>query len=103
MSQPPLACSLSRDQLRARRADLLPGLVARAQRVEQIPGGVRLHLPSAPDALTTVARVVEAERQCCRFLSFTIVAEPDLGPVTLSVTAPPEAHGLIRDLVAPTM
>ena len=36
-----------------------------------------------------VARVVDAERACCRFLRFTITVEPDDGAITLEVTGPP--------------
>lgn len=35
-----------------------------------------------------IARAVEAERHCCRFLRFTITVEPDDGPLTLDLTGP---------------
>jgi len=98
--RPPVACTLSRGDMRARRGELLPGLAARAERIEQVPDGVRLHLPASPDAVASIARVVDLERHCCRFLSFTITAEADLGAITLTVTAPPDAHELLSELVA---
>jgi hypothetical protein len=33
--------------------------------------------------------MVDAERQCCRFLQFTVTVEPDDGPVTLDLAGPP--------------
>ena len=35
-----------------------------------------------------IARAVEAERHCCRFLRFGITVEPDGGPVFLELTGP---------------
>jgi hypothetical protein len=36
-----------------------------------------------------VASVVEAERQCCRFLRFAIQVEPEDGPIYLDLSGPP--------------
>lgn len=95
----PIACTLSPEDLRARRNELLPGLADRAVAHERVDGGIRLQFSSAPDILTTLARAVDAERQCCRFLGFAIAMEPNLGPITLTVTAPPEAQELLADLI----
>ncbi|HUE89399.1 MAG TPA: hypothetical protein VMO26_25245 [Vicinamibacterales bacterium] len=95
----PIACTLSPDDRRARRDDLIPGLAARAESIEHTPGGVRLRMPPSPDALVAITRVVDAERHCCRFLSFTITIEPDFGPITLTITAPPEAQELLAAFV----
>jgi hypothetical protein len=96
----PIACTLSPDELRARRDDLLPGLAARAAQVIPILGGIQLHIASSPDAMETIGRVIDAERRCCRFLAFAVSAEPDLGPIIVTVTAPPDAQALLTDLVA---
>lgn len=97
---PPVTCALSPEDLRARRGELLPGLATRAERIEHVPGGIRLHMPATPDAVASIAHVVDAERHCCRFLCFTITPEPDPGAVTLTVTAPPDAQLLLSRLVA---
>jgi hypothetical protein len=97
--RPPIACTLSPEALRARREDLLPGLASRAALVTFVDGGVQLRIPSSPDAVAAIGRVVDAERACCRFLSFTIAAAPDQGPIVVTVTAPPEAQDLLTDLV----
>lgn len=51
--------------------------------------GHRLRFVGTDDMLTAVVRAVLAERQCCRFLQFTIVVAPDEGPITLDLTGPP--------------
>jgi hypothetical protein len=96
---PPIACTLTPDQLRARRDGLLPGLAERAQSIEQVDGRICMRFAPHPEIVTTIAKVVDAERQCCRFLAFTFSIPPDLGAITLEIAAPPEAHSLLAELV----
>jgi hypothetical protein len=98
----PIACTLSPEELRVRRDALLPGLAARAEQIIPISGGVQLQIASSPDAMETIGRIIDAERRCCRFLAFAVSAEPDLGPIIVTVTAPPDAQALLTDLVAKT-
>ena len=95
----PIACTLTPDELAARRRELLPGLAARAERIERIADGVRLLFAPAPDLLATIAGVIEAERQCCKFLGFALNAEPNDGPIALIITAPPAAQGILAELI----
>jgi hypothetical protein len=37
-----------------------------------------------------------AERECCPFLTFELVAHPNLGPVNLRVTGPPGAKDFLK-------
>ena len=85
-----------------RRDALLPGLAARAEQIIPISDGVQLQIASSPDAMETIGRIIGAERRCCRFLAFAVSAEPDLGPIIVTVTAPPDAQALLTDLVAKT-
>ncbi len=84
----PVACSLSPEALTARREGLLRDLVTRAESREAHPSGWRLRFPSEPGILTTIARAVDAERQCCRFLRFEIAVEPDGGPISVELSGP---------------
>lgn len=59
-----------------------------------------LHFDAAGDVLAGVARVVETERRCCRFLRLRLTVEPDGGPVTPDVTGPPGTPELLRTLAA---
>ena len=49
--------------------------------------------------LASIARAVDAERHCCRFLRFTITVEPDEGPVTLDLTGPPGTREFVVALL----
>ena len=98
-TKPPIACTLTPDELRARRDGLLPGLAERALSREPVDGGIRLQFVHTPDIVRSIARVVDAERHCCRFLQFSITTEVDAGPVALTITGPPEAQDVISDLL----
>ena len=89
MSDPlQVACSLSPEALTARRQGLLRDLVARADSRKVRPSGWRLRFQAEHDILMTIARTVDAERHCCRFLRFEIAIEPDGGPISLDVSGP---------------
>ena len=92
----PIVCTLTPNALRARQEGLLAELLRRSTGHELLPEGLRLRFASSSETLASIARAVEAERHCCRFLRFTITAEPDEGPLTLDLTGP---HGT-REFVA---
>jgi hypothetical protein len=88
MADLPVACTLTPAALEARRENLLAAVVRRATDRTGLPDGYRLRFAANEDNLTTVARAIDAERRCCRFLRFTVTVEPDEGPVTLDLTGP---------------
>ncbi len=81
-------CSLTPDELDAQREQLIPGLFERAEKVEDIPDGLRFRFRHRPQLVAELAAVIERERVCCSFLSFRLLAEKNEGPVTLEVTGP---------------
>ena|SRR5213593_668846 len=86
MANLPIACTLNPADLQSRRDTLLPGIVARAQRSDQLPDGMRWHFSPSSELLVALAAMIDAERRCCPFLRFQVVAEPGDGPVWLEVT-----------------
>jgi hypothetical protein len=88
MTNLPIACTLGPAALKARREDLLGGLVRRAAERVDIPNGYRVRFEPSGDILLAIANVVEVERHCCRFLAFVLTIEPDDGPIWLEITGP---------------
>lgn len=87
MSNLPIACTLDPAALKARRDDLLGILVVRrADERLDLADGYRVRFTTADNTLSTIAKVIEVERQCCRFLTFRVTVEPDGGPIWLEVT-----------------
>jgi hypothetical protein len=99
MTDLPIACALSPAALRARRKQLLSELVQLAEDQQQLPGGYRLRFGATEEMLSTIARTVEAERQCCRFLRFQITVEPNGGPISLELSGPPGTREFISALL----
>ncbi len=102
MTKPtPIACSLSPDELKARHHSLLPGLVERATDRLRLPHGFRWRFVPDAQILPDIAAVIDAERQCCRFLQFQVTVEADGGPVWLDVTGPDGTADFLAQLVTP--
>lgn len=94
----PVVCSLTPEALSARRQGLLKGLMHKAQAVTPLPDGYRIRFEASAEALAVIARAVEAERHCCRFLRFGVVVEPDEGPMSLDLTGPPGTREFLAAL-----
>ncbi|HEX3127518.1 MAG TPA: hypothetical protein VH394_09315 [Thermoanaerobaculia bacterium] len=87
MADIPIACSLTAAQLDQRR-EILAALRARCAEVQPIENGLRLRFEAASGVLSDIARVIDLERQCCRFLRFRLDVLPDGGPVLLELNGP---------------
>jgi hypothetical protein len=89
MKELPIACELTPAELDVRREELLAGLLALAQERVTIGNGLRWRFAPSAEFLTTAAKVIDAERQCCKFLKFALTVEPDGGQMWLEITGPP--------------
>ena len=58
----PIVCTLSTAELAARRTELLPGLLSKADSQETIPGGFRWGFRETYGLLNELASVIDAER-----------------------------------------
>ena len=96
----PIVCSLTPEALRARREGLLSELLRQADARESLPDGVHLRFSAATETLTLIARAIEAERHCCRFLKFEMTVEPDGGPFHLTLTGPSGTREFVDALTA---
>ena len=99
MTNLPIVCTLSPAAIRARREGLLSELVRRATAHEVLEDGHRLQFAADDDALFVIARAVDAERQCCRFLRFRVTVEPDGGPISLELTGPAGTREFVSALL----
>jgi hypothetical protein len=99
MPAPPIACTLTPDALAARRAGLLTELVGLALHRELLPDGLRLTFDPTTQPLSTIARAVEVERHCCRFLRFGLTVESDGGPIVLALSGPPGTREFVAALL----
>lgn len=101
MANPPILCTLGPAAFKVRREGLLSDLLRRADDRQDIAEGLRVRFPAEGDTLALIARAVDAERQCCRFLRFQITVEPDGGPLWLELTGPPGTGEFLSALLEP--
>ncbi len=87
MKELPIACELTPAELAARREGF-PSLLAMAQETVTISNGRRWRFAPSAEFLTAATKMIDAERQCCRFLKFVLTVEPDCGDMWLEVTGP---------------
>lgn len=95
----PIVCTLTPEALEARRLGLLSELANRSDGYEQLIDGIRLRFSATSETLSTIARAVEAERHCCRFLRFSITVAPAGGPIILELTGPPGTGEFLAGLL----
>jgi hypothetical protein len=97
----PILCTLTESELRERRQMILSSIRETAIDVIPLPDGYAYRFSPNSEVLFQLSRLVDLERQCCRFLTFKIVVEVGEQPIRLEVTGPPEARRVIEDLFGP--
>lgn len=100
MTNLPIACTLPPGELGARGDELLSGLVTQALERQDLTDGYRFRFGPEGETLERIIRAVIAERECCRFLTFTLTAEPDAGPIWLEVTGPTGTRAFLDQLLS---
>ncbi|MGH7719558.1 MAG: hypothetical protein ACREON_12045 [Gemmatimonadaceae bacterium] len=103
MSDLPIACTLTPEEMRTRTADLLPALARSASQLREVRevdrSGFVLTFERSAERLAQICRVIEQESACCAFLRFDLTVEPGGGPLVLSVTGPPGTKEFFQQLV----
>lgn len=94
----PIACTLTPGAIKAGRAGLLPGLADRASTREATDDGYRLTFPASSEALTAIMAVIDAERQCRKWLTFALTVSPSDGPIVLTLAGQPGAREFLDAL-----
>lgn len=92
-------CSLSEKQLTKRRNQIARLFKQGVQETRELPDGFAFRF--APDDALTVRlfEFVQAERQCCGFLTFELTLEPKPGSVWLRLRGDSDAKRLIRETI----
>ena len=96
-----IVCTLQPGELNARAMALLPGVAKRARARVVIDDGYRLDFDASSEMLRAIVEMIDAERQCCRFLRFRLTVEPDGDAMLLEVTGPRGTREFLGDLCEP--
>ena len=94
----PATCSLSSMEFREREATLLARFKSCVTATEDVSEGYAFRLTGDLQSLSVAAEWIAAERECCRFITFALTAEPNMGPVILRITGPSGTKDLLRTM-----
>jgi hypothetical protein len=97
LADPPIACTLSEAELRERRRTLLDTVRRAAVRVIELPAGYAYSFSPASEILLNLCRLIDMERDCCPFLTFTLIVSAGRQPIRLEITGGPQAKAVIAD------
>jgi hypothetical protein len=95
----PIACSLSDVEFRRREATLLAQFKSAVIATEELPDGYAFRIPGDQKWIAVAADLIVAERECCPFLTFELVAEPNRGPVIVRVTGPAGTKEFLKTML----
>ena len=84
----PIACCLPSAELREREATLLAQFRPAVIGTEELRDGYAFHVSGDGKWIAMIAKMIVAERACCPFLTFELIAQPNMGPVIVCVTGP---------------
>jgi len=94
-------CSLRPSALAARKEGLLARVATQSKETTQLENGYRFEFDPDEATLVLLARVIDAERQCCRFLRFDLSVPPDGGRMSLDMTGPAGTREFLDALFEP--
>jgi len=92
----PIACCLTSAELREREATLLAQFRSAVIGIEELRDGYAFRVPGDGKRIAMIAKMIVAERECCPFLTFELVAQPNMGPVIVRVTGPAGARDFLK-------
>jgi hypothetical protein len=93
----PIACCLTSAELREREAKLLAQF--RSAVIETEGDGYAFRVPGDGKWVEIVAEMIVAERECCPFLTFELVAQPSMGPVIVRATGPASTKDFLKTVL----
>ena len=94
----PILCSLTSAELREREATVLAQFRSVVVETEELKEGYAFRLNGDGKLIGLIAELIVAERECCPFLTFEVVALPNKGPMILRVTGPAGTKEFVRSV-----
>ena len=98
MNDLPIACELTTAELQQRRETVLAGMRRSITRVAAVEKGFAYYFSQDGDRLKELANLIDLERRCCPFLSFTLTVEAGGGELILEITGPEGTREFLKDL-----
>jgi len=94
----PIVCFFTTAELREREATLLAQFRSAVVETEELQDGFAFRLVGEGKLIALIAELIVAERECCPFLTFELVALPNKGPLIVRVTGPDGTKEFVRSV-----
>ena len=94
----PIACSLTTAEFRDREAKLLAQFRSAVIETEELQEGCAFRLSGRGEWIGLIAELMVAERECCPFVAFEVIALPNKGPLIVRVTGPDGTKEFVRSV-----
>lgn len=85
---PPVACTLTPEQLDNRPKAIRETLAARYAGANEVDDGVTIRFEGTDDALVAASQFAANELQCCSFAEYRIETSPPYEETRLTITGP---------------
>jgi hypothetical protein len=95
----PIACTLTDEELADRQEEIDGNISGGVESVTELPDGYEFHFSSSEEWAEKLISFVKQERQCCRFLTFELIFQPDEGPISMRLRGPDGAKEFIKSMI----
>ena len=93
----PIACTLSPAEQQERRRTLLDSVRRATIEVTELPLGYAYRFNLTSDVLLVLTRLIDLERTCCPFLTFTLIVDAGQQSIRFEITGALAAKPVIAD------
>lgn len=93
----PIACELSEGGQRSRQEEISQEIFSGCKNVRELEDGYEFGFPGDEEWIEGLTRFIASERECCRFFTFELLFEPELGPVSLRMRGPAGTKEFLAD------
>ena len=94
-----IACSLTTAEFRDREAKLLSQFRSALIKAEELENGYSFRLPNEGKWVMLAAELIMAERECCPFLTFELIALSNRGSIIVRMIGPPGAKEFVKTVL----
>ena len=91
----PVVCSLSPAEL-GERVDENTEFFKNCAQVAELADGYAFRFDNPGETLAPMVNFIKTERECCQFLRFELVFEPQLGPLWLQLRGSQDAKEFVQ-------
>jgi hypothetical protein len=92
----PIACTLPSEKFAKRRKQIIERLFQKTIERHELEDGFEFVFPDDGQLIAELTEFVRFERDCCAFLTFELIFDPQRGPIHLRCRGPEGAKEAVR-------